>query len=597
MVSIDDVRAAYRLILGREPESEAVLAAHAAGFQSVAELRQSFLDSEEFQTDFRRNFVVNTPPPAILQPADDNTVSADPPATVTFIQTCDPFDYVDMLAASSQTVREYCRKHGHSYEVYIGIKQGSLPWHACFNRIFLLRELWQRGWRGWVVYLDADALVADQGFDLAGYLAAKRGFAAVLTPCGWGPWWNINNGVMIFNYSHPWTEWFIARYYAMFMEHCYPVLGEAKDWGSIPHDQDLLQQILAKSELNRLHIFFEDLQLLNCTHVHGADVTPFIEQVLRIDGSVAERTGRITERVRDIVTAAPQTWRGRLLSLLSHEQGADPANCHERPHHQPRLIDRPPLRVETEATPQQIAELAARSESNWLHCGDVAPRTEAGFDQGGQAEIDNLLRMARRRRIDLAKRETCLELGCGAGELTYWLTERCRHVIAADTAKAPLELHRIAFERLGRGNIQFVHLASIDAFDAIPSCDLVVSSNSLHHNPPPLIALLLQNVLGRLKPGGIGYFRLPIYRPHYRFVTAEYLAGPHADDGGDIHLIPQGALFDIMQKCGCRVLDCHEDGGSLDQPIIHDTVLVRKERLLPLWPWRTRHRSASAVCA
>lgn len=48
MPTPDDVRAAYRLILGREPESEAVVADHAASAASLEELRWRFLGSAEF---------------------------------------------------------------------------------------------------------------------------------------------------------------------------------------------------------------------------------------------------------------------------------------------------------------------------------------------------------------------------------------------------------------------------------------------------------------------------------------------------------------------------------------------------------------------
>lgn len=49
MVTVDDVRMAYRLILGREPENEAVLrnAANACG--TLEDLRRAFLDSPEFR--------------------------------------------------------------------------------------------------------------------------------------------------------------------------------------------------------------------------------------------------------------------------------------------------------------------------------------------------------------------------------------------------------------------------------------------------------------------------------------------------------------------------------------------------------------------
>ena len=52
MVTKDDVRAAYRLILGREPENEEVLAFHAEQFSSLEEMRAAFFSSPEFHHCF-----------------------------------------------------------------------------------------------------------------------------------------------------------------------------------------------------------------------------------------------------------------------------------------------------------------------------------------------------------------------------------------------------------------------------------------------------------------------------------------------------------------------------------------------------------------
>src|SRR5438445_8788800 len=54
MISIDDVKSAYRLILGREPENEEVVADHVRRHRSVAELRAKFLGSVEFRDQIRQ---------------------------------------------------------------------------------------------------------------------------------------------------------------------------------------------------------------------------------------------------------------------------------------------------------------------------------------------------------------------------------------------------------------------------------------------------------------------------------------------------------------------------------------------------------------
>ena len=54
MLSSDDVRAAYRLILGREPENDSVVLAHAEQVETLEDLRKKFFDSPEFRPPVSR---------------------------------------------------------------------------------------------------------------------------------------------------------------------------------------------------------------------------------------------------------------------------------------------------------------------------------------------------------------------------------------------------------------------------------------------------------------------------------------------------------------------------------------------------------------
>jgi hypothetical protein len=62
----EDVRLCYRLILGREPESEDVVERHVARAKTVAMLRRSFIGSREF---ISRNWQMLVPgAPRIMPP-------------------------------------------------------------------------------------------------------------------------------------------------------------------------------------------------------------------------------------------------------------------------------------------------------------------------------------------------------------------------------------------------------------------------------------------------------------------------------------------------------------------------------------------------
>lgn len=71
---------------------------------------------------------------------------------VRFIQTSDARHYVRMLDVSSASVRAYCELRGFEYESFRGLKVGTLPQHAAFNRIALLNDQLDRGFDGWLCF-------------------------------------------------------------------------------------------------------------------------------------------------------------------------------------------------------------------------------------------------------------------------------------------------------------------------------------------------------------------------------------------------------------------------------------------------------------
>ena len=102
---------------------------------------------------------------------------------VVVMQTCDGPNYYPLLEQGRRANEAFALRNGYRYECFIGIKRGYFPWHACFNRIIMLRDLVRSGYRGWVFYLDADAYVFDQQFNLPQYLDQQP---VTVTYCGRG---------------------------------------------------------------------------------------------------------------------------------------------------------------------------------------------------------------------------------------------------------------------------------------------------------------------------------------------------------------------------------------------------------------------------
>src|SRR5581483_5217571 len=120
------------------------------------------------------------------------------------MQTSDSGQYAAMLDATSQNVMTFCRRHDLEYRSFKGIKSGRWQWHSCFNRLYMFDELIAAGHRDWVMYLDADAYVADMEFPIHRYLDEKKLRAGVVVHSNFKPEpWDINNGVMFLNLAMP----------------------------------------------------------------------------------------------------------------------------------------------------------------------------------------------------------------------------------------------------------------------------------------------------------------------------------------------------------------------------------------------------------
>jgi hypothetical protein len=199
---------------------------------------------------------------------------------------------------SARTNRAYCRRHGIAYQAFIGVKRGFHPWQATFNRIPLLHELAEAGFAGWVLYVDADAYVADLGFDLRGYLADKAAYAAILTPVAPGAaWWDINAGVALFNLASGEGRRLIGNWYAAFMAIGDAALRAAGQWDLVRNDQDLLHDLLRGDASLRPHVFLQGTELIN------ADRARFIRQVLRVQADGLAARMRIVQQDTDRILA------------------------------------------------------------------------------------------------------------------------------------------------------------------------------------------------------------------------------------------------------------------------------------------------------
>lgn len=91
---------------------------------------------------------------------------------------------------------------------------------------------------------------------------------------------------------------------------------------------------------------------------------------------------------------------------------------------------------------------------------------------------------------------TCLDIGCGKGELTALLSQKASKVIAVDLANKMIEF---ACANNGAENIEYICGNILDMEFAPQSLDIIISTATAHHLP---YDWLLEFAKDKLRPGG-----------------------------------------------------------------------------------------------
>ncbi|WP_442680575.1 hypothetical protein ACSBM8_05100 [Sphingomonas sp. ASY06-1R] len=233
--------------------------------------------------------------------AVDELVDHDlPPAAgdILFYQTAAGSIYEQMVRATETLHRRYCAVNGLDYHTEFGVRRGRFPWQATFNRVEMLGDLLTANFRGWFVYLDADAVIHQLGFDLRRYLGKRKRCAMIAAPGG-AERWNVNAGILFLNFDDP-----VGREIAVRWRNAtHTVVSEqmlqaaATPWQPLPNglefpdDQHLLQmELLRDAEL-------ADRVLLEKSGLLSSSNGRFISQYMRVLGSPLDRLTLIQEAV------------------------------------------------------------------------------------------------------------------------------------------------------------------------------------------------------------------------------------------------------------------------------------------------------------
>jgi SAM-dependent methyltransferase len=220
--------------------------------------------------------------------------------------------------------------------------------------------------------------------------------------------------------------------------------------------------------------------------------------------------------------------------------------------------------VEVDPTSEQLEAMFTRIGEQWNALGEKDPHWsvitndkykmtdfaahEEEFYRSGSHVASVLRAFAARNGVPLPTQHV-LELGCGTGRVTVALAGMFEKVSAVDVSAGHLALGREAAARRGLANVDFVQLTDPREVANLPECSCFLSTIVLQHNPPPLIAYLLDWCLAKVQPGGLALFQVPTHTPDYAFKIAKYLTSPHPEDF-EMHCLPMHRVFDLLHRHG-----------------------------------------------
>lgn len=92
--------------------------------------------------------------------------------------------------------------------------------------------------------------------------------------------------------------------------------------------------------------------------------------------------------------------------------------------------------------------------------------------------------------------ETCLDIGCGKGELSFMLSEKCKKVIAVDIADKMIEKAKALYPKK---NIEYICGNILDMRFENNSLDVIITTATAHHLPYEWLLCFAKD---KLKKGG-----------------------------------------------------------------------------------------------
>jgi 2-polyprenyl-3-methyl-5-hydroxy-6-metoxy-1,4-benzoquinol methylase len=262
--------------------------------------------------------------------------------------------------------------------------------------------------------------------------------------------------------------------------------------------------------------------------------------------------------------------------------------------HVPVLIgDEPAMTIEDVGSEHDLQKVFDHIQSNWEELGKREPHWsvvvsedyqqaniqahEKEFYHTGEQHVAHLFGSLERNHVEYRGFKTCLDYGCGVGRITRHLAKRFEKVHAYDISLPHLQCAGDYLTKENVSNVALNHLKRVSDIQSLPTVDVSYSMIVLQHNPPPVIAFIIEALIRSLNPSGVAFFQVPTYRRSYTFSLTEYLADA-AKGGMEMHVLQQSKVFEIAQRAGARVLEVIDDTWTgLRDKEVSNTFVIQKE--------------------
>jgi SAM-dependent methyltransferase len=251
----------------------------------------------------------------------------------------------------------------------------------------------------------------------------------------------------------------------------------------------------------------------------------------------------------------------------------------------------PAIHVELTGDESDLSTMFQRIGESWKRLGQSEPhwsvvtaeqfksdrikQTEHAFYATGRQDTDRIRAFFTRNKLALESSYTCLEFGCGVGRATAAISRIMKRVYAVDISAPHLELARAWLNKIDATNVDLIQLRSIPDIERLPEFDLLYSVIVFQHNPPPVIAHLMDVLFSKVRRGGYVLFQVPTYRSGYSFRWNEYLSDTRHEM--EMHVLPQSEVLRLFRKHGIAAIEVQEDGLTGSDLFLSNTFFGRRE--------------------